>query len=87
MFLEKVYVKVYGDYVVIEGGFGGEGIEDLIGGVIFELYIIDILDKEYFWKEEFLKVNEDFFFGCFIGVWGMGLGECKGIIELYVYFI
>lgn len=34
-----------------------EGIEDLIGGVIFELNIIDILDKDVFWKNELMKVN------------------------------
>jgi hypothetical protein len=85
--LEKAYAKAHGDYAAIEGGFGGEGIEDLTGGVTSELYTTDILDKEYFWKEELLKVNEDFLFGCSTGVWGTGLGERKGIIELHAYSI
>lgn len=85
--LEKAYAKAHGDYAAIEGGFGGEGIEDLTGGVTSELFTTDILDKEHFWKEELLKVNEDFLFGCSTGVWGTGLGERKGIIELHAYSI
>lgn len=44
--IEKVYVKVYGDYLFIEGGFVFEGIEDLIGGVGVVLNFEDIMDKE-----------------------------------------
>lgn len=86
--LEKAYAKAHGDYAAIEGGFGGEGIEDLTGGVTSELFTTDILDKEYFWKEELLKVNKDFLFGCSTGVWGNSdWGERKGIIELHAYSI
>lgn len=52
-----------------------------------ELYTADILDKEYFWKEELLKVNEEFLFGCSTGVWGVNWGEKKGIVELHAYSI
>ncbi|PHH59509.1 hypothetical protein CDD81_3149 [Ophiocordyceps australis] len=86
--LEKCYAKAHGDYAAIEGGFGGEGIEDLTGGVTSEMYISDILDKEYFWKEELLKVNKDFLFGCSTGVWGSSKwGERKGIMELHSYSV
>jgi hypothetical protein len=85
--LEKAYAKAHGDYQAIEGGFTGEGIEDLTGGVTTELYTTDILDKEYFWKEELMKVNDDFLFGCATGVWGVGWGERKGIVENHAYSV
>ncbi|KAF4959782.1 hypothetical protein FSARC_10607 [Fusarium sarcochroum] len=85
--LEKCYAKAHGDYGAIEGGFGGEGIEDLTGGVTSEVLTTDILDKEYFWNEELLKVNDEFLFGCSTGIWGRGWGERKGIIESHAYSI
>ncbi|EOO03455.1 putative calpain family cysteine protease protein [Phaeoacremonium minimum UCRPA7] len=85
--LEKAYAKAHGDYSAIEGGFTGEGIEDLTGGVTSEIYTTDILDKEHFWKEELMKVNDLFLFGCSTGVWGRGWGERKGIVELHAYSV
>lgn len=85
--LEKAYAKAHGDYAAIEGGYGGEGIEDLTGGVTSEIFTTDILDKEHFWKEELMKVNQDFLFGCSTGVWGRGWGERKGIVELHAYSV
>lgn len=52
-----------------------------------EIYTTDILDKEHFWTEELMKVNEDFLFGCSTGVWGRGWGERKGIVELHAYSV
>lgn len=66
--LEKAYAKAHGDYAAIEGGFTGEGIEDLTGGVTTELFTTDILDKERFWQE-LMRVNEEFLFGCSTGLW------------------
>jgi hypothetical protein len=40
--------------------------------VTSEIYTTDILDKEHFWTEELMKVNQDFLFGCSTGVWGRG---------------
>ncbi|KAI6086810.1 cysteine proteinase [Hypoxylon rubiginosum] len=85
--LEKAYAKAHGDYTSIEGGYTGEGIEDLTGGVTSELYATDILDKEYFWKEELMKVNDEFLFGCSTGMWGAFWGERKGIVENHAYSV
>ncbi|GAM89994.1 hypothetical protein ANO11243_080340 [Dothideomycetidae sp. 11243] len=66
--LEKAYAKAHGDFQSIEGGFTGEAIEDLTGGVTTELFATDILDKDKFWTEEMRHVGDKFLFGCTIGL-------------------
>ncbi|KAI9718699.1 MAG: hypothetical protein M1812_003873 [Candelaria pacifica] len=86
--LEKAYAKAHGDFGSIEGGFTGEGIEDLTGGVTTELFATDILDKEKFWQE-LLNVNKEFLFGCATGMfrnWG-SWGSRKGVVEGHAYSI
>ncbi|RDI78654.1 Methylenetetrahydrofolate reductase 2 [Venturia inaequalis] len=61
--LEKAYAKAHGDYQAIEGGFAGEGIEDLTGGIATYIVSEDVLDKDKLWSE-MLEVNVNFLFGC-----------------------
>ncbi|KAL8715822.1 MAG: hypothetical protein Q9220_000489 [cf. Caloplaca sp. 1 TL-2023] len=93
--LEKAFAKAHGDYSSIDGGFTGEAIEDLTGGVTTELLTTDILDTDQFWSEELLKVNDEFLFGCATGrfdKWQGSLdaeatGARKGVIRMHAYSV
>lgn len=83
--LEKAYAKAHGDYMAIEGGYVGEAIEDLTGGVTTEVFATDILDEDKFWHQEIMQVNKHFLFGCAQG--GGITGRRKGIVERHAYSI
>ncbi|KAL4895374.1 hypothetical protein BDV59DRAFT_173792 [Aspergillus ambiguus] len=92
--LEKAFAKAHGDYSAIEGGFVGEAIEDLTGGVTSDILTSNILDKDRFWKDELMKVNKDFLFGCGTGLFSNWLDpkyhgpkDRKGIAENHSYSI
>lgn len=61
--IEKAYAKAHGDYASIEGGFASEAIEDLTGGVGVVINPEDIMDKDRFWREQLIQVNEKYLFG------------------------
>ncbi|KAI4255206.1 MAG: hypothetical protein LQ352_002687 [Teloschistes flavicans] len=93
--LEKAFAKAHGDYGSIDGGFTGEAIEDLTGGVTTELLATDILDTEQFWTDEVMKVNDEFLFGCATGRFDKWQGSetaemqgaRKGVIRMHAYSI
>lgn len=93
--LEKAYAKAHGDYSAIDGGFTGEAIEDLTGGVTTELFGTDILDKERFWNEEIMQVNKEFLFSCSTGTFdkwqdsdtASQKGARAGIVRMHAYSI
>ncbi|MCJ1475696.1 calpain 2, (m II) large subunit [Lambiella insularis] len=61
--LEKAFAKAHGDFKAVDGGWPGEGVEDLTGGVSTLIETPDILDKDKLWNEGLLRVNKEFLFG------------------------
>ncbi|CAG8568701.1 7043_t:CDS:2 [Ambispora leptoticha] len=61
--LEKAYAKANGDYESIDGGWPGEALEDLSGGISTSYWSHLIEDKDKFWSE-LRRPNTDVLFGC-----------------------
>ena len=72
-----------------------EAIEDLTGGVTTELFTTDILNKDKFWSEEIMKVNDEFLFSCATGTFdrwqGSDVASAPGarenIVRMHAYSI
>ncbi|KAK3985790.1 cysteine proteinase [Cladorrhinum sp. PSN332] len=76
--LEKAYAKVHGDYEAISGGWSGEGVEDMTGGVTSTVASNRVLRKDKLWKE--LANNDDFVFA--LSAIGTGWDSKKGGLAL-----
>lgn len=83
--IEKAYAKAHGDYASLSGGYVGEAIEDLSGGVTTELLSSDILDTDEFWEKELSRATQEFLFGCSTGLLEHGYGQRDGIREAHAY--
>ncbi|CAG8442082.1 6551_t:CDS:2 [Acaulospora colombiana] len=81
----EAYAKIHGDYESISGGYTGQGIEDLTGGVYTTTFVSDILDKERFWNEELKNVNDNTLFAC--ARYNDNNIEPKGTISGHAYSI
>jgi len=63
--------------------------------VTTELFTTDILDKEKFWSEEIMKVNEEFLFSCATGTFDRWQdsdvasrnGARENIVRMHAYSI
>ena len=72
-----------------------EAIEDLTGGVTTEIFTTDILNKNKFWSEEIMKVNEEFLFSCATGTFdkwqgsdlASSYGARENIVRMHAYSI
>ncbi|KAF2666817.1 cysteine proteinase [Microthyrium microscopicum] len=54
--LEKAFAKIHGDYDSLEGGWMGEAVEDMSGGVTTAIRCDNILDPDELWQD---MVNKD----------------------------
>ncbi|KAK2008455.1 calpain family cysteine protease [Colletotrichum eremochloae] len=77
--LEKAYAKVHGDYEAISGGWPGEAVEDMTGGVTSTIATNRVLRKDRLWKE---LVNADGEFVFALAAMGTGWDWQKSDLAL-----
>ncbi|KAL6704034.1 hypothetical protein ACN47E_008798 [Coniothyrium glycines] len=85
--LEKAYAKVHGDFEAISGGWSGEAVEDLTGGVTTKVLTDRVLRKQRLW-EELLQVNKQFLFSASSpGSYGDDSAARRGLALSHAYSV
>lgn len=85
--VEKAYAKAHGDYGSLDGGWMGEGTEDITGGATSEMFLADIMDLDDLWENQLRKVNREFLFGVSAEHTNHGYGVRNGIEENHAYIV
>ncbi|KAH7305606.1 hypothetical protein B0I35DRAFT_444114, partial [Stachybotrys elegans] len=84
--LEKAFAKVHGDYEALSGGWPGEAVEDMTGGVTSTIATNRVLRKDKLWKELTNRDNE-FVFALAAMDKGSGLWQKTGLALDHAYSI
>lgn len=84
--LEKAFAKAHGDYNAIAGGWSGEAVEDMTGGVATTIATKKVLSKDKLWKE--LAFDDgDFVFAMSATAGRPGLFQNSGVAMGHAYSI
>lgn len=81
--MEKAYAKAHGDYDAISGGWSGEAVEDMTGGVTTTIATKRVLRKQALWKELSQDVGDFVFALSAIG----RPGSTSGVVLGHAYSI
>lgn len=83
--LEKAYAKAHGDYNAIAGGWSGEAVEDMTGGLTTTIATKRVLRKDKLWKE---LVNGDGNFVFALSALGFAAAQsASGVVLGHAYSI
>lgn len=79
--MEKAYAKIHGDYQSIVGGWAGQAVEDMTGGVTTDIATNCVLNKDKLWRELSSKDGE------FVFALSSRPGDSDGLCGSHAYSI